>query len=84
MGGAPERYEVSYLLTRSNRFGYRRAASSRCGVRSLRDRLRRGELGDLATTVLGDRYLGAEEAFERADIVHAEELSFWFAARGRA
>jgi glycosyltransferase involved in cell wall biosynthesis len=30
--------------------------------------------------VLGDRYLSADEAFARADIVHAAELSFWFAA----
>ncbi len=30
--------------------------------------------------LLGDRYLGAEESFERSDIVHAEELSYWFAA----
>ena len=30
--------------------------------------------------VLGDRYLSAEEAFAEADIVHAAELSFWFAA----
>jgi glycosyltransferase involved in cell wall biosynthesis len=31
--------------------------------------------------VIGDRYLAdAEAAFARADIVHAEELSFWFAA----
>jgi glycosyltransferase involved in cell wall biosynthesis len=77
----PDRYEVSYLLTRSNRFGLPAGGLEPVRVRSLRDRLPKGELGDLASTVLGDRYLGAEAAFERADIVHAEELSFWFAAQ---
>ena len=75
----PERYEVSYLLTGSNRFptpdGLRAVRT-----RSLRDLLPRGPLGELSAGVLGDRYLSAEDAFAQADIVHAAELSFWFAA----
>lgn len=75
----PERFDVSYLLTRSNAFaepeGLRRAP-----VRALRDLLPRGALGELAAGVAGDRYLGADDRFAAADVVHAEELSFWFAA----
>jgi glycosyltransferase involved in cell wall biosynthesis len=75
----PDRYEVSYLLTGSNRF----VAPERLHAvpaRALRDLLPRGPLGELAAGVMGDRYLSAEEAFAGADIVHAAELSFWFAA----
>jgi glycosyltransferase involved in cell wall biosynthesis len=75
----PGRFEVSYLLTSSNRFetpeGLRPVK-----VRALRDLLPGGALGEVATGVLGDRYLSAHAAFAEADIVHAEELSFWFAA----
>jgi glycosyltransferase involved in cell wall biosynthesis len=74
-----ERYEVSYLLTRSN--GFAAPAGLRAvPARSLRDLLPPGRLGELGAGVLGDRYLSAEQAFARADVVHAEELSFWFAA----
>jgi glycosyltransferase involved in cell wall biosynthesis len=75
----PDRYEVSYLLTGSNRF----ASPDRLRAvpaRALRDWLPRGPLGELSAGVLGDRYLSAEEAFSEADVVHAAELSFWFAA----
>jgi glycosyltransferase involved in cell wall biosynthesis len=75
----PERFEVSFLLTRSNRFatpeGLRRVP-----VRALRDLLPPGAMGDAGAVVLGDRYLSAEDSFAAVDIVHAEELSYWFAA----
>jgi glycosyltransferase involved in cell wall biosynthesis len=75
----PERFEVSYLLTGSNRFE-KPAGLHAVKARALRDLLPRGPLGELSAGVLGDRYLSAERAFAAADIVHAEELSFWFAA----
>ncbi len=75
----PERYEVSYLLTGSNRFATPEQLRA-VPARSLRDLLPRGPLGELSAGVLGDRYLSAEDAFASADIVHAAELSFWFAA----
>jgi glycosyltransferase involved in cell wall biosynthesis len=75
----PDRYEVSYLLTGSNRFA-RPAGLRVVPARALRDLLPPGPLGELSAGVLGDRYLSAEEAFAGADIVHAAELSFWFAA----
>jgi glycosyltransferase involved in cell wall biosynthesis len=75
----PDRYEVSYLLTRSNAFAEPDRLHA-VPVRALRDLLPRGPLGELSAGVLGDRYLSSEEAFAAADIVHAAELSFWFAA----
>jgi glycosyltransferase involved in cell wall biosynthesis len=75
----PPRFEVSYLLTGSNRFPTPEGLRS-LKARSLRDLLPPGPLGEVAAGVLGDRYIRAEEAFAAADIVHAEELSFWFAA----
>jgi glycosyltransferase involved in cell wall biosynthesis len=74
-----EDYEVRCLLTGSNRFAAS-AELSYAEVRSVRDLLPRGALGDVAASVLGNRYLSADEAFAWADIVHAEELGFWFAA----
>jgi len=75
----PERYEVSYLLTRSNGFTAPQGLRA-VPARALRDLLPRGPLGEVGAGLLGDRYLSAESAFAQADVVHAEELSFWFAA----
>jgi glycosyltransferase involved in cell wall biosynthesis len=75
----PDRYEVSCLLTGSNRYGVPEGLRT-VPVRTLRDLLPRGPLGELPAVVLGDRYLSADEAFAEADIVHGAELSFWFAA----
>jgi len=75
----PERYEVSYLLTRSNRYSAPEGLRP-VPARALRDLMPPGALGEVGTGVLGDRYISAEQAFAEADVVHAEELSFWFAA----
>jgi glycosyltransferase involved in cell wall biosynthesis len=75
----PERFEVSFLLTGSNRFATPEGLQQ-VRVRALRDLLPGGALGDAGALLLGDRYLGAEESFESIDLVHAEELSYWFAA----
>ena len=75
----PERFEVSYLLTRSNRYTPPQRLRA-VPARALRDLLPAGPLGEVGARVLGDRYLSAEQAFAAADVVHAEELSFWFAA----
>jgi glycosyltransferase involved in cell wall biosynthesis len=74
-----ERFEVRCLITRSNRFVAPEGLAC-VDVRSLRDYLPRGPIGDLATLAVGDRYLSADEAFAWADIVHAEELGYWFSA----
>ncbi|HXW59669.1 MAG TPA: glycosyltransferase family 4 protein [Solirubrobacteraceae bacterium] len=75
----PDRFDVFYLLTASNRFAQPEGLRAVC-ARALHDLLPRGPLGEIGAGVLGDRYLSAEDAFASADIVHAEELSFWFSA----
>lgn len=77
----PERFDVRYLRTRSNNYDTSSLPLRGVPVGALRDRFPRGPVGEVLTGVLGDRYLGgADEAYADADIVHAEELSFWFAA----
>jgi glycosyltransferase involved in cell wall biosynthesis len=75
----PGRFEVSFLLTGSNRFATPAGLRAE-RVRALRDVLPGGALGDAGALLLGDRYLDAEAHFAAVDIVHAEELSYWFAA----
>jgi glycosyltransferase involved in cell wall biosynthesis len=75
----PERFDVSYLITRSNGFAEPEGLRG-VPARALRDLLPGGPVGEIGAGVLGDRYLSAEQAFADADIVHAEELAFWFAA----
>jgi glycosyltransferase involved in cell wall biosynthesis len=77
----PERFDVSYLLTPSNDFDTSAVPLRAQPVTSLRDRLPTGRLGALVAGVAGERYLDdSGPAYAAADIVHAEELSFWFAA----
>jgi glycosyltransferase involved in cell wall biosynthesis len=77
----PKEYEVAYLLTGSNRFEVPSPGLSPVRVRAVRDAFPAGALGEAAAHLFGDRYINAEQAFAGADIVHAEELSFWFAAQ---
>jgi glycosyltransferase involved in cell wall biosynthesis len=76
----PHCFDVAFLLTRSNGFDASDVPLRAVPVRAVRDLLPRGSAGEAAIKAMGDRYLGADRAFEQADIVHAEELSFWFAA----
>lgn len=79
-GRLPERFGVGYLHTESNMFEAAELGLDPVPVRTLRDRLPRGRLFDIATGVARDRYLGLESALTGAQIVHAEELGYWFAA----
>jgi glycosyltransferase involved in cell wall biosynthesis len=78
----PERYGVSLLRTGANAYDTAGAGLDEIAVRTRRDRLPSGRVGDLLTRVAGDRFTGdtAAAAFAAADIVHAEELSYWFSA----
>jgi glycosyltransferase involved in cell wall biosynthesis len=75
----PPRFQVSYLLTGSNQFTAPEGLRT-VRVRSLRDVLPGGTLGEIGTKLVGDRYLAGDEVFAGVDIVHAEELSYWFSA----
>jgi glycosyltransferase involved in cell wall biosynthesis len=76
----PDRFRVAYLETRSNQFDPGSLGIERIPARALRDLLPKGRAGDLIAGVAGERYLGLEQRLEGADVVHAAELSFWFAA----
>jgi glycosyltransferase involved in cell wall biosynthesis len=76
----PARFDVSYLSSQANSYDVGDLRLRALPVRTLRARLPSGRLGDVAAGVAGDRYLGLDEALAGADIVHAEELSFWFSA----
>ncbi len=77
----PESIDVSYLLTRSNEFDVGSLPLRSERVTALRDRLPRGVLGAAVAGLAGERYLAdADPAYARADVVHGEELSFWFTA----
>jgi glycosyltransferase involved in cell wall biosynthesis len=75
----PDRFEVAALVTESNVFATSDVPLPKVPVRARRDLLPRGRLGDIAMGLFGDRYRDADDALARADIVHAAELSFWFA-----
>jgi glycosyltransferase involved in cell wall biosynthesis len=76
----PDRFEVEAIVTGSNVFDTSDVPLAKTSVRARRDLLPRGRLGDVAMGLLGDRYRSADDLFARADVVHAAELSFWFAA----
>jgi glycosyltransferase involved in cell wall biosynthesis len=76
----PDRFDVSYLRTRSNPYGVETLALEAVPAPTVRDLAPRGRIGDLAAHVVGDRYRGFERRVRGADVVHAEELSYWFAA----
>ena len=76
----PDRFEVSALVTGSNVFDTGSVPLDQVRVRSRRDFLPRGRLGDVAMGLFG-RPIPASRtrSSQGADIVHAAELSFWFA-----
>jgi glycosyltransferase involved in cell wall biosynthesis len=75
-----ERFDVSYLRTAANGWDTSSVTLDAVPVGSRRDRLPRGRLGDVAALLAGDRYTsGADDAYKSADIVHSEELAYWFA-----
>lgn len=53
----------------------------RVEARTLRDVLPKGRVGDLLARVPGDRYLGLEDVLRGADVVHTQELGYWYSAQ---
>lgn len=76
----PERFAVSYLSSDANAYDVGDLGLRPVPAPTLRARLPKGRVGDIAAGIAGDRYLRLDEALRDADIVHAEELSFWFSA----
>jgi glycosyltransferase involved in cell wall biosynthesis len=75
-----DRFEVGYLRLARNWFDDSGLSLRRFPVKAVSSYLPKGRMGMLTTGVTGDRYLDADEAFAWADVVHAAELSYWFAA----
>jgi len=78
-----DRFDVAYLRSASNQFdnGVNWASPPSRPPRSAIG-FPGSRLSDIAVGVIGDRYLGSPTGLAGADVVHAEELSFWFAAGG--
>ena len=75
-----DRFDVAYLYGKSNTFDPGELALRPVEIRTRRDRAPRGKVGELVTGVIGDDYIGLDEALAGFDIVQGAELSFWFAA----
>jgi glycosyltransferase involved in cell wall biosynthesis len=73
-----ERFAVTYLRSRRGWFDTASLTLESRRTWTLRDLLPPGALGDLAVRIPGDRYLGLEAALRGADIVHAQELGYWY------
>jgi glycosyltransferase involved in cell wall biosynthesis len=69
-----DEFDVVCLVTRRNRFDRETLALPVESVRTVRDLLPRGRVGDLAVLGPGDRYLGLEEHLRGAAVVHSLEL----------
>jgi glycosyltransferase involved in cell wall biosynthesis len=79
-----DRFDVRFLRSARNWFDADQIALPSDEVRTLRALLPKGKLGDLAARVPGDRYLGLEEHLRGADIVHSQELGYWYSAQAAA
>ena len=80
-GRLGNRFDVVFLETSNNWFDTEAAGLARVPVRTLRDYFPRGRLGDLAVRVPGDRYFGLRNALAGANIVHSQDLVFWYSAQ---
>src|SRR5436190_20414108 len=75
-GELADRFDVSFLSSSANQFD---VGDVGIGPVPVRTRLPGGRMGDMARSLVGDRHVGADDALRDADIVHAEELGYWFA-----
>ena len=73
-----KRFAVSYLRSGRGWFDTSSLALESRRVWTMRDLLPPGRLGDLAVRVPGDRYLGLSGALRGAQIVHSQELGYWY------
>jgi glycosyltransferase involved in cell wall biosynthesis len=73
-----DRYEVTVLRTRRNWFDTESLGLDTREARALRDLLPAGRVGQALSRLPGDRYLAPREAFAGVDIVHSQDLGFWY------
>jgi glycosyltransferase involved in cell wall biosynthesis len=73
-----DRYDVTVLRTRRNWFDTASLGVETRDAPALRDLLPAGRVGHTLARLPGDRYLSPRSAFEGADIVHSQDLGFWY------
>ncbi len=73
-----DEFDVVTLQTGSNWFDTGLVGVPARPVRTVRDLLPRGRVGDALTRLPGDRYLRPAEALAGAAIVHSQDLGFWY------
>lgn len=71
-------YEVSFLRSRRGWFDTSGLGLSSSTAWTARDLLPPGRLGDLAVRLPGERYLRLAPHLRGADIVHSQELGYWY------
>lgn len=76
-----DRFHVTLLETARNWFDTSSLRLHREHARTVRGGLPRGRIGDVAVRVPGERYLNLRRHLEDADIVHSQELGYWYSAQ---
>jgi glycosyltransferase involved in cell wall biosynthesis len=73
-----ERFDVSFLRSRGGWFDTSSLTLPSRAALTMRDLLPPGRLGDLLVRAPGDRYLRLRAKLQDADIVHTQELGYWY------
>lgn len=73
-----DEFDVTVVRTPSNWFDTELLGVPTVEARTVRDLLPRGRVGDVLSRVPGDRYLRPAEVLAGADIVHSQDLGFWY------
>ena len=71
-------FDVSYLRSRRGWFDTSSLGLANSSAWTVRDLLPPGRLGDMAVRVPGERYLRLSPHLRGADIVHSQELGYWY------
>jgi glycosyltransferase involved in cell wall biosynthesis len=73
-----DRYDVVVARTRRTWFDTASLGLPTQSALALRDLLPPGRVGHAMSRIPGDRYLRPKELFEGADIVHTQDIGFWY------
>ena len=74
-----ERFDVRVVASDAGAFDTSQLDLPVARTRTLRGALPAGRVGDLLVRVPGDRYIGLAGELAGTDVVHAQELGYWYA-----